>query len=461
MENNHFNYIVPLPSDKDCEDILLSTFLNDGNAFNEAESLLNEDCFCNEQNRAVFAAIKSLHDQGDMADFITITAETKKMGHEIPPTYLLDLAEKDNTLDCRQYAAHLAECLERRKLISMGQKTISMAIDNTMDVNAVIQHVQNGINHSLDFADNRVKDAKEVAGEVFADLNDKINGKTAAAMPTGFEKIDRHGGLREGNLIVLAAESSQGKTSFADAIALNTAKRGTPVAFYSLEMTRKQIMMRLLSMESRVPQTQIDCGTLSSSDMQRIDRSINIVNRLPLYFDDKGTTSLEAICASIRSLHVKKGIRGVVIDYLQVLPQNRRDFNEEAALADAARTLKNLAKQLGIWILLLSQLSRDSKSCVPNLNRLRGSGQINEAADLTILLYRPEYYHTCYPAPYKQVEPHNTALVNIAKNRNGECFSFICGFCPELTKFYDLKEIPKLSDQISSENFDFEKSLRA
>ena len=141
---------------------------------------------------------------------------------------------------------------------------------------------------------------------------------------------------------------------------------------------------------------------------------------------------------------IKYHIEGVVIDYLQILTINKKSSNVEEAIAEAARRLKNIAKELNIWILALSQLSRDNSNPIPSVNRLRGSGQINEAADITILLYRPEVYNKRYPEPFQSTNPNGTALIDIAKGRNIGVFKFIAGFNAATTHFYELNERPIL-----------------
>ena len=154
--------------------------------------------------------------------------------------------------------------------------------------------------------------------------------------------------------------------------------------------------------------------------------------------------NIETILSSIRSMVIKYHIEGVVIDYLQILTINKKSSNVEEAIAEAARRLKNIAKELNIWILALSQLSRDNSNPIPSVNRLRGSGQINEAADITILLYRPEVYNKRYSEPFQSTNPNGTALIDIAKGRNIGVFKFIAGFNAATTHFYELNERPIL-----------------
>jgi replicative DNA helicase len=169
-----------------------------------------------------------------------------------------------------------------------------------------------------------------------------------------------------------------------------------------------------------------------------------------MFFDDRSNSSLESILVSIRTLVMKQGISGAVIDYLQILTANKRMSNtsEEQQLGISARLLKNIAKELGIFIILLSQIRRDPQNPCPNLTMIRGSGQIAEAADFVGLVYRPQYYNEefgltlSYPSPYENVDTNNTAMILIQKGRNVGTGKFICGFNPNTTDFYPLYALP-------------------
>jgi replicative DNA helicase len=279
---------------------------------------------------------------------------------------------------------------------------------------------------------------------------DNINGVKPDSTLTGFKDFDERGGFKPSNLILIGADSSQGKTSLADSIALNIAKSGSPIAVYSMEMTGVQLMTRIAAIESNIPSFVISDRAMTENQLKTFNQAIGRLEHLPMYFDDRSSSSIDTIISSIRSLYLKHHIKGVFIDYLQILSVNSKNTNTEYLLAECARHLKNLAKELNIFVVLLSQLSRDLQSPEPTLARLRGSGQVNEAADMTILIYRPEYYIKTYgkvlhyPGSFKNVSTNGTALINVAKNRNGETFQFVCGFDEKTTKFYDLDDVPQL-----------------
>ena len=214
------------------------------------------------------------------------------------------------------------------------------------------------------------------------------------------------------------------------------------VAFYSMEMTKEQLTARLISAKTNIPANVIlYSGSLMPGELELISQARAMLPGDNLYFDDKSTSNIDSILLSIRMLKMQKDIDGAVIDYLQILNVNSRNnsFSREQAMGEAARRLKNLAKELNIWVVAISQLSRDSTSPEPNLNRLRDSGQIGEAADVVILVYRPEYYNRAYPAPYDNKNDYpteGTAMIDVAKGRNIGTFKFFMGFNKKTTSFF-------------------------
>ena len=245
--------------------------------------------------------------------------------------------------------------------------------------------------------------------------------------------------MQKSDLIIIAADTSSGKTSLAMKIAMNA---GCNIAFYSMEMKKEQIAARMLSIQSGVPANIIQYSRMTDVQLSMIDSGIAKILDKPVFFDDRSTSSIDSILASIRSLKIKQNIDGVIVDYLQILTVNQKGLNKEQQLADAARRLKNIAKELDIWVIALSQLNRDTANPVPSLGRLRDSGQIAEAADTVILIYRPENYDRSYPDPFKNANTSGTAMIDIAKGRNVGTFKFLVGFKAETTNFYELNEVP-------------------
>ena len=223
-------------------------------------------------------------------------------------------------------------------------------------------------------------------------------------------------------------------------IVMNAALKGASCAIYSMEMKKEQLTARIMAMQSGVSSSSILYKKLTAQQYDMIDRGIGKISGTKIYFDDRSTSSIDNIISSIRTLKLKYDIDGAVVDYLQMLSVNMKNANDEKLMAECARRLKNLAKEMNIWIIALSQLSRSNDNPEPNKDRLRSSGQINEAADNTILIYRPEVYGKYYKEPFQNVPTKNTAQIEVAKGRNIGLTKFIVTFIPEITLFKDYDE---------------------
>ena len=216
-------------------------------------------------------------------------------------------------------------------------------------------------------------------------------------------------------------------------------------------MTALQLTARLLSMQSGVSSDTILYGRPDEIELVSIDKAVGLLADKALLFDERSTPNIDTIINTIRIMKKRFNIRGAVVDYLQILSVNSRMYNKEQQMGEAARRLKNLAKELDIWVMALSQLNRDKDNPEPNINRMRDSGQIAEAADVVILVYRPEKYGKRYGGDFSNVDPKDTALINVAKGRNIGTFKFICGFNESCTKFYPLDEEPTIATPIEED----------
>ena len=227
---------------------------------------------------------------------------------------------------------------------------------------------------------------------------------------------------------------------------MSAIQHGEGVAFYSMEMMPVQLTARISAMRSGVSSTRILRNRLSIDEFNRIGEGMKDVDMSKLYFDGKSNSSLDSILMSIRRMKLKKDIKGAVVDYLQLVRPDNAKQNREQAIGDIARSLKNLAKELNIWIILISQLSRDRQNPRPTLARLRDSGQIEEAADVIYLIYRAKDGQR-YPEPFADVPTHGTAMISVAKGRHIGTTQFICGFRPDTTSFYPVtaQELAEIS----------------
>lgn len=436
--------------DEDTEKVVLGTIITERNALEEVRELLSEDSFYNPFHKQIYKAVLQVASTGDRPDMITV--KNKLVANEVK----FDLVEymkiaSNSTFDVYQYAARLHDLSIRRKFWKIGQYLVSNSYSEAEDILDVTNSVTEELASLFKSSSTTVTTINDGLESVYEMVKENFSGnKPMTGTPTGFEKIDtKSGGLQKSDLIIIAGETSQGKTSLAVSMMRNAIYSGAKIAMYSMEMKKEQITARILSMESGVAANQIMYSRLTDSQIQAIDKGIGRVYGTGIYFDDRSTSNIDTIISSIRYMKLKFGIDGAIVDYLQILNVNMKGANKEQQMGDVARRLKNLAKELDIWIIALSQLNRDTMNPIPSISRLRDSGQIAEAADVVILVYRPEYYDKSrrYPDSFSNVETRGTAMIDIAKGRNIGLLRFICGFNAATTCFYNLDSVPLLGSQ--------------
>lgn len=450
MEKSKSKQIEPSGADTQqirdivCEEAVLASLLADVNAYDRTNEYLSVDSFYEPKNQEVYKAIASLVEAGERADLITVTTWLAKSGSQVTAVDIAMLSTKAsvNALSQINYAKHLQELAMRRKMWLLGQELVSAGSSEAISLDEAENRFKEKFEGVFDRQDSEISTLRDGVEELCQVINDNYAGKSSQAITrSGFSRLDEAGGLRPSDLIVVAGDTSQGKTSFSQALTLAAIQQGKRIAFYSMEMTRLQLTSRLVSAVSGVPSSRITDQILLDWEVRKFNDAVESLSLDNLLFDDRSSSNIDIIIASIRSLKRKQGIAGVVIDYAQILSINAgRQTTEEQQLGELARRLKNLAKELGVFIILLSQLNRDANNPLPKRERLRGSGQMAEAADVVLLVYRPEVYGTQYPKPYESVSTKGTAMIRIAKNRNGALADFIVGFDPALTKFYDLTD---------------------
>lgn len=436
--------------DEDAERVVLGTIITVRNAFEEVRELLSEEAFYNPFHKQIYKAVLQLSSSGERPDMITVKSKLSANGIEFDLVEYMKISSC-LTFDLYQHAARLNDLAIRRKFYVIGQYLVSNSYSEAEDILDVTNCVSDELASLFKSSSTTVTTINDGLESVYNMINDNLSGnKPLTGTPTGFEKIDaKSGGLQKSDLIIIAGETSQGKTSLAVSIMRNAAYNGAKIAMYSMEMKKEQITARILSMESGVPANQIMYSRLTGSQIQAVDRGIGNISGTGIYFDDRSTSNIDTIISSIRYMKLKFGIDGAIIDYLQILNVNMKGANKEQQMGDVARRLKNLAKELDIWIIALSQLNRDTMNPVPTLSRLRDSGQIAEAADVVILIYRPEVNKKPYPNEFSNVDTRGTAMIDIAKGRNIGLLRFICGFNAATTCFYNLDFVPLSGNKVS------------
>ena len=435
-------------ADIDIEKNVIGSIMSYRKALEDVRDILSEECFTVELHRNIFNASRQIYQKGNEVDIISVTTHLRSSGlyTETTPFEVTQLSTHA-TGNYLYSAQVLNELCVRRKIWEEGIRLSKRAVDMSYDIGETINHTKDVLSGVFSSPTSDIKSIKDSLVELYEEnISRNLQGESAlTGSPTGFSGFDsRSGGLQKGSLVIIAAETSQGKTSLAMAMAVNAAKGGHGVAVYSMEMTSTELTARILSGESGITSNKYLYSPLSAQELDIFDKNVTRVANLSVYFDDNSTIGIDSILASIRTMVSKYDIKGAVVDYLQILSVNSRNKSDEQFMGEVSRRLKNIAKELKIWIVALSQLKRDDNSHVPTLGRLRSSGQIAEASDAVILVYRPEVYgdSNSYPGEFKSVSTNGTAMIHLAKGRNIGLGKFIVGFDAATTKFYELSDLP-------------------
>lgn len=412
----------------------------------EVSDVLTADCFFFCKHQAIFRSIDAISSRGDVTSVAAIMAELPK--HTSDPIEQSDVEDISlrSTDGLRQHALLLADYAKRRRLAAHALLTLKRCSTTEDPIDTIIEDTYKELNATAGDSQERFFDLRSMMEEQYQNIKDNmVPGQPHRGMETGFQNLDDIGGIQKTHLIVIAGSTAQGKTALALTMATNAIKNGSRVLYVSLEMSPRELATRILASESGVNGNRIAYRPLNEQELASTDRAIGKLEgvRGNLYVDSRTSSNLDTIIGTIRLMKMKHDIDGVVVDYLQILNVNMKSGNKEQAMGEAARRLKNIAMELDIWVMALSQLNRNMDNPEPTIDRLRDSGQIAEAANLLLLVYRPEYYQRQYSGEFKDVETHGTAEIKIAKARNGGTGRFICGFDAGTTQFYPLNAYPK------------------
>ena len=395
----------PLIHNPEVERLVLGTLMGERDALASCGGILTEDCFYDPVNRAVYRAIAAVSAKGDRPDMPTVMRRLQADKVEVTP-YELAQVSGNHTFDLAQHARYLSDLAARRKFAEVAALLAANSTAEPDDVADVVARATSELSALLVASTDHLRTVSEGLADVYDTMCRNMQGDASATtgIPTGFRAIDKRcGGLQPSDFVVIAGETSQGKTSLALSIVYNLATAGRKAAVYSLEMNLRQLCARFASMASGVPSREIMYGRLDTAQYQLVSDGIGRIEGMEVYVDEGSTSSVESITASMRYLRRTKGVEVFVVDYLQLVSA-RVPGNKEQQTAYVARSLKNAAKELDATVIALSQLSRNRDNPQPTLPRLRDSGQIEEAADLVMLVYRPEAYRRSFPEPFDDRE---------------------------------------------------------
>jgi replicative DNA helicase len=353
--------------------------------------------------------------------------------------------ETPNLVDLEEYIRLVKDKFLRRSLIKFGYRTINVSYITNIPLERTLEQIENELeNLTTQTIKTLVPNTAELLNEIFFKLKDQFLNPSLPGLPSGFSNLDLlTQGFQKSELIVLAGRPSMGKTALSLNIALNALKISKlPVLFFSLEMSKEQIMYRILATETGISQTRLKNGQLYKNDWVKFNKTIKFLSKLPLFIDDSSNLSIQEIRSKIKKILIEQNQIGlVIIDYLQLI-QNLSVNNENRVqeLSTITRSLKNLAREFNIPIIALSQLSRNVENRVdqkPILSDLRESGSIEQDSDLVLLLYggRPS------------LSSDSIIELIIAKQRNGPIGTVHLSFNKNYTKFVALMESRILTDK--------------
>ena len=433
------------PNDIEAEQAVLGSMMLDNDAVMDAINILKPEDFYREENKLIFSAMINLNGRSEPIDLITVKDELISLGKfEVCGglEYIASLPEKvPTTANADKYIRIVEEKSMLRSLIKTSNELLELGYNQTLETDEIIEKAEKEV-FDLSLNRNR-KDytpIKDVLIETFANLEKLYNQKEhITGVPTGFIDLDyKTAGLHGSELILVAARPSMGKTAFALNIAANAAiKAKIPVAIFSLEMSKDQLVTRMLSSETGIDSNKLKTGKMDEDDWIKLSEGLGPLSESEIYIDDTPGISKTEIRNKYRKLKLEKNIGLVIVDYLQLISDSniRKNGSREEEISKISRSLKIIAKELNVPVIALSQLSRAPEQRKddhrPMLSDLRESGAIEQDADIVMFLYRDDYYN-------QESEKRNIAEVILAKHRSGSTGTIELAWFGSCTKFANI-----------------------
>ncbi|MBS4730544.1 replicative DNA helicase [Mycobacterium sp. SM1] len=435
------------PQDLDAEQSVLGGMLLSKDAIADVLERLRPADFYSPSHQVICEAILHLYGRGEPADPITVAAELDRRGAlrrvgGAPYLHTL-IATVPTAANAGYYATIVAEKAILRRLVAAGTRVVQYgyAGGSGADVAEVVDRAQAEI---YDVTDNRRCQDYEPLGDLLQATMDEIDaiqcgGGLTQGVPTGFSELDEvTTGLHGGQMIVVAGRPGHGKSTLAlDILRSCSIKHRMTSVIFSLEMSKSEIVMRLLSAESRIKLSGIRSGRLSDDDWMRMVQRMSEITDAPLYIDDSPNLTIMEIRAKARRLQQRADLRLIVVDYLQLMTSGKRVESRQTEVAEFSRSLKLLAKELNVPVIAISQLNRGPEQRadkVPQLADLRETGQLEQDADLVILIHRPGAYERDSPRA-------GEADLILAKHRNGPQKTCTVAALLDMSMFRDLARI--------------------
>lgn len=433
------------PHDTEAEQAVIGCMLTDRDSINAAIEVLKEEDFYREDNKTIYSAILNLYNRSEPVDIITLKSELSSMGKLEAVgglEYLAELPEKvPTTSNVDKYIKIVEEKSLLRNLLKTANDIIKLGYDETQEVETIMDQAEKKIFDTIQLRNQKgYSSIKDILVDTFTELEKLYNQKQhVTGVPSGFFDLDNiTAGFHGSELILIAARPAMGKSAFVLNIAATAAVRNNiPVAIFSLEMSKEQMTNRILCSEAMVDSNKLRTGKIDEGDWAKLANASGELSSSNIFIDDTPGISVMEIRAKCRKLKLEKDIGLVIIDYLQLVQgSNKRGGTREQEIAEISRSLKILAKEIGVPVIALSQLSRAVEQRPdhrPMLSDLRESGSIEQDADLVMFLYRDDYYNP-------DTDKKGIAEVIIAKHRSGSLGNVELLWLSNFTKFENLEK---------------------
>ncbi len=437
-----------LPHNLEAERSVLGAILVHNDAFNDAVQLLMPEDFFRDAHRRIFDKMIALNERGHAIDLVTLKEELARAGdlEEVGgPAYITSLVDGvPRATNIEYYARIVREKSTLRRLIFAAMRIAGEAYGADQDADLILDEAEGAI---FAIADKRMKAGfvpmRDLVKENFPKIEQLFEQKRlVTGVPTGFVDLDEMTrGLQPGDMVIVAARPSMGKTSLVLNIAQHVSVQpDMTVGFFSLEMSREALFIRLLTAEAQIDGHRLMSGAIGQKDYTRLSHALETLSAMRLYIDDSAGISVMEMRAKARRLQSEHGLSLLIVDYVQLMSARGRFENRVLEVSSISRSLKALAKELRVPVVVLSQLSRAPEARPdkrPMLSDLRESGALEQDADVVMMIFREDFYNRD-----ENVEPSNIAEIIIAKQRNGPTGTVKLAFAREQTRFMNLAAGP-------------------
>ncbi|MEL1134914.1 replicative DNA helicase [Desulfitobacterium sp. THU1] len=430
------------PHNLEAEQSVLGALMLEPEVGSSVFEVLQPEDFYRDNHRQIFLTIRNLFEQGDPVDLVSVAEGLRQSGRleQIGGIATISQIARSvpSAVNCEYYARIVAEKSLLRQLIRATGQISERGYEPGEEATALLEEAEKMV---MDLSQRQVKDGFESIRNILLHTFEKIetlyaNKGNLTGVPTYFTELDRMtSGWQPSDLIIIAARPSMGKTAFVLNMAQNAAVRANvSVALFSLEMSKEQLVQRMLCSEAMVDQQRVRTGDLLDTDWPKLTRAVGPLSDASIYIDDTVGISLAELRSKARRLKMENGLGLIVIDYLQLMSLGRRAESRQQEVAQISRGLKGIARELKVPVIALSQLNRgveQRQDKRPIMSDLLESGSIEADADVISFIYRDEYYNS-------ESDKKGIAEIIIAKHRNGPVGSVELGYLKEFTKFVNL-----------------------